>query len=366
VTLEPGGQLELSGAPLADVHAVRAELDAHFAELMPIAHDLGLIWLGIGFQPFARQAELPWVPKQRYGIMREYLPPRGSGALDMMRRTATVQANLDFSSEEDALRKLEVSLRLSPLVNAMTVCSPFAEGRRAEFASVRGDVWLRMDPERSGLVRAVWHEPGRRRPGYRDYVEWALDAGMFLFKREGQVIANTGQTFRRFLQEGYRGHRATFADWKLHLQTLFPEARLKNTIEVRACDSLPKDLVCAVPALYAGLLYDTRALGEAEALSQSIGFEAVEAARPELVRTGLSARIGGQPARELAERLIDCALGGLERRKRRDAAGHDERIHLEPLARLVAQGRTPAERLLEGLPEEPAAWRVEIVRRTRL
>jgi glutamate--cysteine ligase len=197
-------------------------------------------------------------------------------------------------------------------------------------------------------------------------VQWALDAGMFLFKRGAEVISNTGQSFRSFLHDGYRGHRATLSDWKLHLHTLFPEARLKNTLEVRPCDSLPRDLVCSVPALYAGLLYDARALDQVEELCEPFDFETVQAARGELVRSGLVARIGERPARELAERVIEIALGGLARRARLDENARDERLHLEPLAALVSEGRTPAERLLDGLPEDAEDFRREIVRRVAL
>ncbi|HEY8945651.1 MAG TPA: glutamate-cysteine ligase family protein, partial [Polyangiaceae bacterium] len=218
ITLEPGSQFELSGAALPDVHAVHAETLAHLEELAPVAAEMNLVWLGVGFHPIARQAELGWVPKQRYRIMREYLPPRGSGAHDMMRRTATVQANFDFSSEEDALRKLRTALMLAPLVNAMTANSPFVEARRAPELSHRGHVWLHMDPSRSGTIRPLLEAA---RPRYEDYAEWALDAGMFLFKREQRVYTNSGQTFRDFLANGFEGERATLGDWRLHLNTLF-------------------------------------------------------------------------------------------------------------------------------------------------
>lgn len=363
ITLEPGSQLELSGRAHQDVHAVREETVAHLAELAPIAASMNLVWLSVGFHPLARREELGWVPKQRYGIMREYLPPRGDGAHDMMQRTATVQANFDFSSEEDALRKLRTSLLLSPLVNAMTANSPFVERRRAEQLSRRGDVWLRMDPARSGLVLPVLVN---ERPTYRDYVEWALDAGMFLIKRGPRVLRNSGQTFRDFLANGFQGERATLGDWKLHLNTLFPEVRLKNTLEVRGCDALPLRLAPAVPALFTGLFYDDVALGRAEELARSIGVDAVRAARPDLVRRGLAARIGDRSARALAEQVIEIAEGGLRRRARLDAAGRDESVHLAPLAELVGRGVTPAEELLEGLSGDGPFAVDELIRRTRI
>jgi glutamate--cysteine ligase len=363
VTLEPGAQLELSGAVLPDVHAICAEMRGHLGELRAISREMNLVWLGIGFQPFARHEDLPWVPKQRYSIMKRYLPTRGAGARDMMRRTATVQANFDWWSEEDALRKLVMVLRLSPLTNAMFANSPFSEGRLAGVKSRRGKVWLEMDPSRSGLIPSLWT---KKRPGYRDYAEWALDAGMFLFKRGDQYIANTGQTFRSFLRDGFEGHRATRRDWKLHLSTLFPEARIKTTLEVRACDSQSTDLACAISALYAGLLYDPKALDQADELAQSLSYDDVTAARPALVKDGLGATIGGRPARELAERVLEIASGGLARRSRLNSSGKDERIHLARLSALTESGRSPADVLTDGLDPDAPSFKASVLERAQL
>lgn len=363
ITLEPGSQFELSGSALSDVHAVQREFQEHLAELSPIVASMNLVWLGVGFQPIARQSDLGWVPKQRYAIMREYLPPRGDGAHDMMRRTATIQANFDFSSEADALRKLRTNLLLAPLIQAIFANSPFVEGRRAPHLSHRGSVWLRMDPARSGLVCPVLVS---KHPSYRDYVEWALDAGMFLFKRGSQIFANSGQTFRDFLARGFQGERATLADWKLHLNTLFPEARLKNTLEVRSCDALPARLSGAVPALFTGFLYDELALARASELADQLGLAAIESARLELVTGGLSARIGGVSARTLAERLLEIASDGLGRRARLNQHGQDERIYLAPLIPLVSRGLTPADVLLQSLPERSTFSTRELIEKTRI
>lgn len=360
ITLEPGAQLELSGAPLEDVHQVTAELCAHLDELSGVTAELGLAWLGVGFHPLATQAELPWVPKHRYGIMKRYLPSRGARGLDMMRRTATVQANFDYSSEEDAMQKLVVLLRLSPIIHAMTANSPFIEGRVSPNKSERGAVWLEMDPSRSGLVPPMWKS---ERPRYADYVEWALDAGMFLFKRNGGFVHNTGQTFRSFLEEGYDGHRATFADWVLHVNTLFPEARLKRTIEARACDCLPLALVGAVPALFTGLLYDATSLSRATELAHTLDLTSVVHARPELVAGGLSGAIGAVPVRRLAEQIYEIADAGLARRARRNGAGKDERALLAPLGALIERGQCPADLLLAGLSVEKPVSRAELIRR---
>jgi len=363
ITLEPGSQFELSGAAVTSIHETRAELDEHFAELGPISKEMNLTWLGVGFHPLAKQSDLGWVPKLRYAIMREYLPPRGNGGLDMMRRTATVQGNYDFSNEADALKKLVVCLKLAPLVNALGANSPFYEGKLAGYKSRRGLTWLNMDPERSGLIPTLLQSP---KPGYRDYVEWALDAGMFLFKRHGQVVHNTGQKFRDFMQNGFEGERATFGDWKMHLNTLFPEARLKSTLEVRSSDSLPSRLGCAVPALFTGILYDERALDEADAFAREIELDTLQRARPSLVKDGLSAKIGDRPLQQLAERVLEIANGGLSRRNLLNAQGKDERVHLELLTSLVQSGKTPADAITEGLDETSTPSVADVIARAHL
>jgi glutamate--cysteine ligase len=362
VTLEPGGQLELSGAPLESVHQICMETSGHHAELRDISNELGLAWLGVGFHPCATQAELPWVPKQRYAIMKRYLPAVGTYGLDMMRRTATVQANFDYSSEEDALRKVKVALRLSPLVTAMFANSPFYEGRLFGGRSYRARVWLSVDPRRQGLVPAVL-ERGRR---FLDYIEWALDAPMFLIKRGNEVVENTGQSFRSFMRYGFQGHRPTAKDWETHLNTLFPEVRLKRTIEVRGADSLPGKLQCALPALWTGILYDPRALDEADALTESFNAAELEAVRPAIVEHALRATFRGAPLADLATKLIDIANGGLARRARLDKNGNDERTHLAKLAALVEKGWCPADALVEGLGNGDADLRHEILARARI
>jgi glutamate--cysteine ligase len=363
VTLEPGGQLELSGAPLDDVHAIVAETRAHLTELNDVCAPLGIAWLGIGFHPFARQEDLPWVPKMRYGIMREYLPTRGSRPLDMMRRTATVQANFDYESEDDAMRKMRVLLRLSVIGTAMFANSPFYEGRLTGDKSERAKVWLSVDSDRQGLLPALWKQDSR----IRDYVEWALDVPMFLVKREGgRIVRNTGQTFRRFWQDGFQGEKPDLHDWELHLNTLFPEVRLKHTIEVRGGDSQTALLASAVPALWTGVLYDSVALDQAEALGESFTYDEMQALRPEIAKHGMGARFRGRSMVETAQRLVAIATDGLARRKRMSQDGQDEAIHLAALAKLVEHGLSPADELTRSLPEDPRALRTEIVRRARL
>jgi glutamate--cysteine ligase len=362
ITLEPGAQLELSGAPLDNIHQICLELSSHLAELRDISDELNISWLGIGFHPIAKQEELSWVPKQRYGIMKRYLPTVGANGLDMMRRTSTVQANFDYPSEEQAMRMLRVALRASPVTTAMFANSPFYEGKRFGGKSYRAHVWLDVHKARQGLVRPVLEGKG----GFEDYVEWALDAPMFLVKRGAKVLENTGQPFRAFLADGFEGERATFGDWETHLNTLFPEVRLKRTIEVRGADAQPASLSCALPALWTGLLYDARALDEAEKLTESYSYDELEAIRPDVARLGLGATLRGKPLALLAEHLCGVAMAGLERRGRLNRNGRDERVHLNKIAALVEKGRSPADLLLDGLGPEGTEQRRDLMTRARI
>ncbi len=362
VTLEPGGQLELSGAPMENVHLNCTELSGHLAELRDISEELGIVWLGVGFHPFAKQSELSWVPKARYKIMREYLPRQGAYGLDMMRRTATVQANYDYKSEENAMRALRISLRLSPLGTAMFANSPFYEGGVFGGKSYRAKVWLDVDHTRQGLVPGVLGNAKR----FVDYVEWALDAPMFVVKRGKEVHEATSYTFRRFMQEGAFGTFATMLDWETHLNTMFPEVRLKKTIEVRGADSQSGSLACALPALWTGIFYDDKALDEADELSESYTYDELLALRREVPVHALAATFRGKPLADVAQRLIDIAMRGLERRGRLNRNGKDERAHLEKLAELVAHAKCPADVLLEGLDVERADLRQQILMRARM
>ncbi|EYF08982.1 glutamate--cysteine ligase [Chondromyces apiculatus] len=362
VTLEPGGQLELSGAPLENIHQICLEMSGHLAELRDISAELHLVWLGIGFHPFARQEDLTWVPKGRYPIMQRYLPTRGQYGHDMMRRTCTVQANFDYASEEKAMRAMRVTLRLSPLVTAMFANSPFYEGKPFGGRSYRARVWLDVDPSRQGLIQRVM-EDGQ---SFFDYVEWALDAPMFLIKRDGKVLDNTSQTFREFMEHGAHGYRATRSDWETHLNTMFPEVRLKRTIEVRGADSLPANLICALPALWTGILYDAQALDEAEALSESYTYDELMALRPAIAEEALQATFRGKKLATYAERLLEISAGGLARRGRVNKNGKDERVHLERLGGLVSRGMSPADAMLEQLGEGGSDPRRRILELARI
>jgi glutamate--cysteine ligase len=327
-------------------------------ELGPLSREMGVRWLGVGFHPFARREDFEWVPKQRYGIMREYLPTRGGHAVDMMTRTCTVQVNLDYSSEADAMRKMRVALALAPATTAMFANSPWKEGKPHGGLTYRGRVWLDVDPDRTGLVPSLWKADAR----FDDYIEWALDAPMFLVMRDGYALPNTGQTFRSFWKSGFQGHVALLDDWTVHLNTLFPEVRLKKTIEIRGADMQATNMSCALPAVWTGVFYDDRAMAEAEALVDGWSYDEVAELRTRAWRRGLREPFRGRPLAEVAERLVSIAEGGLERRGIVDAAsGKDERIHLARLRRLVGDARTPADALLEGMDREadPLAAMVE-------
>jgi glutamate--cysteine ligase len=339
ITLEPAGQLELSGAPHKTLHETCSELEQHFRELHAVSGPLGITWLSLGFHPFAKQDALPHVPKLRYGIMERFLPTRGARALDMMRRTSTVQANLDFSSEEDATRKLRVSLALQPIVTGMFANSPLYEGQLSERASERADVWLHMDPSRTGLLPFAWEKD----MSFRRYVEWALDAPMFLIKRGERVIANTDHTFREFMRNGAHGERATLTDWRTHLNTLFPEVRLKNTLEMRGADAQGRALTCALPALWKGVLYSESALRRAESLISPLTAEIMQRARPEIALRGLQATLLDKPLQHWASELLQIARAGLDEAKLVNSRGETESVHLEALDQLVREGRCPAD-----------------------
>lgn len=343
VTLEPGAQLELSGAPLADIHLIADETDAHLAEVNEVSRRLGIRWLGIGFHPYARQEDLSWVPKTRYGIMRKWLPTRGQHGLDMMRRTATVQANFDYASETSAMRALRLGLKLSPFVTAMFANSPFLEGRAFGGKSYRAYAWLDVEPARQGLVPAALRDGST----FTDYVEWVLDAPMFLVMRPEGPLENTGQTFRSFWRDGFQGQRATRGDWLTHLNTMFPEVRLKKTLEVRGADSQGRDLALALAALWTGILYDERALGEVEGLLEGVGHDELAALRPDVAQRALGATFRGAPIAAIAEKIVQAASNGLIRRSRVREGRGDESTYLTPLARLVERGRCPADDLLD-------------------
>lgn len=357
ITLEPGGQLELSGAPLATLAEMRAELETHLAEIRAFSEPLGIGWSGLGFAPVGTAEQMPHMPKARYGVMRRYLPTRGKLALQMMHQTATVQANYDFADEADACRKLRASLLVQPVVTALFASSPVVDGRATGERSHRAAVWLDTDDDRFVFPRAFL-EPGLT---LRDYVDWALDVPMFFVHREA-YIDNAGMTFRRFLEDGLRdcdgaaACHANVGDFALHLSTLFPDARLKQHLEVRGADMGDAAHVLALPTLHLGLLYDDAALEGLLALLGHLDYDSWWALRREVPTAALDARIAGVPLREVAGEVLALARAGLDRVEPGAAD------MLAPLEETVATGLTPADRLLAGWDGDPAA----LLRATRI
>jgi len=345
ISLEPGGQFELSGAPLATIHETEAELDAHLEGIKSVAAGCGIGFLTLGMNPKHRLAEIPIMPKQRYAIMANYMPKVGGHGLDMMFRTATVQANLDFSSEADMVKKLRVSLALQPVATALFANSPFTDGKLNGFLSARSEVWRDTDPARTGMLPFAF-EPGM---GFERYVDYALDVPMYFLKRGATYIDVAGASFRDLLAGDLKAapaERATLSDWANHLSTIFPEVRLKRYLEMRGADAGPRPMLTALPALFAGLLYDPAALDSALELIKPWSAEDRERLRADAPRFALKAQIAGRPLREVAKDVLALARAGLARRRRLDSRGRDETHFLDPLD-AIAAGRTEAERLIE-------------------
>lgn len=338
VTLEPGGQFELSGAPQkTDVEAV-AELDAHMQELLPLAEGTQVAFLGCGFRPLGTWADVPWVPKGRYAVMREYLPTRGALGVEMMKRTATAQANLDYATEADAIAKLRLSLRLGPLVTAMFAASPLRDGQPSGYKSFRAACWLDTDPDRCGALPFLFREGA----GFSDYADWALDVPLFFVYRHKRYIPAGGMTFRAFMRDGFQGEAATLADWELHLSTLFPDTRLKQYIEVRTADAGPLWTVRSLASLWVGWLYSDAAQEAASALLQRVTADELLALRAAVPKQGLSAMLHGKPIQPLCVELVDIARQGLLQSGNSQGAAL-----LDPLRAHVGQGRCPADDILD-------------------
>jgi len=346
ISLEPGGQFELSGAPVETVHQTGTELMAHLAQLREVARPLGIGFLGIGMTPDWKRSEMPMMPKGRYRIMTAYMPKVGRLGLDMMYRTCTVQTNLDFSSEADMVKKLRVSLALQPIATALFANSPFTEGKPNGFLSFRSEIWRDTDPDRSGMLPWAF-EPGM---GFERWVDYALDVPMYFVKRGDKYIDVAGQSFRDLLKgrlPGLPGERATLSDWANHVSTIFPEVRLKRYLEMRGADSGPWARLPALPAFWVGLLYDNACLDAAWDLAKDWTAEERQQLRDDVPRLAFKAQIRGRFAFELARECVAIAHAGLRRRNRLDASGRDETKFLAPLDEIIAQGRTPAEELLE-------------------
>ncbi len=359
VSLEPAGQLELSGAPLEHLHQTCAEAGRHLNQVKAVGEKLGVGFLGLGMWPDKTRAELPIMPKGRYEIMLGHMPRVGSLGLDMMLRTCTIQVNLDYSSEADMARKFRVGLALQPLATALFANSPFTEGKPNGFRSYRSHIWSDTDGARTGMLPFVFEDGF----GYERYADYALDVPMYFVFRDGKYVNAAGLSFRDFMKGELSvlpGEKPLLSDWVDHLSTAFPEVRLKSFLEMRGADGGPWSRICALPALWVGLLYDPGALDAAwdEVKDWTIGERQV--LRDSVPKLGLKAQVpGGGTLQQLGKRILDIAEAGLNARGRLNAAGDNESGFIEPLRDIIATGKSPAELLLERYRNE---WNGDVSR----
>jgi glutamate--cysteine ligase len=345
ITLEPGGQFELSGAPLESLHQTCDEVHTHLAQVKEVAGEIGVGLIGLGFQPKWRREDIPWMPKGRYEIMRRYMPTKGSLGLDMMLRTCTVQVNLDFASEADMVKKFRVALALQPIAVALFANSPFVDGRKTGYLSYRSHVWEDTDPDRCGVLPFVF-EPGM---GFERYADYALDVPMYFVYRDGRYIDAAGQSFRDFLDgrlPALPGEAPTISDWSDHLTTLFPEVRLKRYLEMRGADGGPWSRLCALPALWAGLLYDGAALDAAWDLCKGWTMADHRMLRSEVPRWALATPFRGATVGDVAVEVVRIARAGLKARNRTDGGSNNEAGFLDVLADIAERRETLAEAMI--------------------
>ncbi|KQY50526.1 glutamate--cysteine ligase [Lysobacter sp. Root494] len=345
VTLEPAGQLELSGAPLETIHDTCRETNTHLAEVKTVAEELQLGFLGMGFQPKWKREDMPWMPKGRYKIMRDYMPRRGDLGLDMMTRTCTVQVNLDFSSEADMVKKFRVSLALQPIATALFADSPFTEGKPNGYLSYRSHIWTDTDPDRTGMLDFVFEDGF----GFERYVDYLLDVPMYFSYRDGEYVDASGKSFRKFLKgelDVLPGALPTLRDWSDHMTTAFPEVRLKKYLEMRGADGGPWNRLCALPAFWVGLLYDDASLDAAWDLVRDFTMAERNALRDGVPKHALKLPFRAGSVRDLALEALRIAAAGLQRRARLNSSGTDESRFLEPLIEFAEANETPAERKL--------------------
>jgi glutamate--cysteine ligase len=343
ITLEPGGQIELSGEPCESIHCTYAEFNQHIRELLEVTEPLGIIFLGLGMQPVSRLEQIEWVPKQRYRIMAPYMLKVGKLGQRMMKQTATVQANIDYSDEKDAMAKFRTGMGLAPVLVAMFANSPICDGQLNGYRSFREHIWTDTDKSRSGLLKFAFAPE----VSFAHYVEYALDVPMYFIVRNKNYIDMTAVTFRQFLTSGYNGERATIEDWNDHLTTLFPETRIKRYLEIRSVDSQPPDLMPALSALIKGAFYDNDCLQAAWDLVKGWSWDERMQVYLDSHRDALAARVRRYSLLDLARELVEIAWEGLRRQNQVNDLGDDETIYLKPLKDLLSQGKCPADILLE-------------------
>lgn len=346
ISLEPGGQFELSGAPLSTIHQTCGEVGEHLSQVRAIGQDLGFGMLGMGFNPKWKRADIPWMPKGRYKIMGDYMPKVGTLGLDMMTRTCTVQVNLDFASEADMVKKFRVSLALQPIATALFAASPFTEGKPNGFQSFRSHIWTDTDKDRTGDLPFVFEDGF----GFERYVDYALNVPMYFVYRDGKYLDASGLSFRDYLDGKLSilpGELPLMTDWSDHMTTMFPEVRLKKYLEMRGADAGPWGRLCALPALWVGLLYDGTALDAAWDLVKGWTREDRATLRRDVPRLGLSTPFQGGSVQDVARRVVDIAREGLRSRARTAGMGDDETHFIEPLVAIAESGRSLSTEMLD-------------------
>lgn len=345
ISLEPGGQVELSAEPVRNLHEAKAQLDQFFFELKTAGAFIGgVTFLACGLQPFSGLDEIEWVPKRRYEIMADYLIRKGKRAHDMMKRTASNQINLDYRDEEDAIGKMRLALRLTPFVSAMFAHSGFALGRPGTFLTERLRIWRETDPERCGLILNLACPTCT----FREYLEYVLDVPMMFVVRQKKWLATPNLTFRKFIERGFRGIRPTLEDFELHLSTIFTDARFKQYLEIRGMDGQRTHLIPAAYAFWKGILYNDEARRDASRLSAFLKDSDLFKVHRDVERLGLNAKVRGHLVLDLARELVRISETGLERQRALNSAGEDERLYLVPLKEeILARGKTPAEQLID-------------------
>ena len=362
VSIEPGGQIELSGRPFQDVHVVADEIDRHHAKCAELGDELGIALLATGYRPWGTPATAEWMPKTRYAVMRPFLAARGRFGEDMMAMTGSTQASFDFGAEEDVAEKLRTALAVQPVCAALWANSPIVNGRESGWLSYRVQVWESVDPARQGLLPFAF-EPGFVDDPYRHYVEWALDVPMIFFRRDGEYRDPGGRSFRAFLAEGIAGERATLLDWEDHLSTIFTDVRVKGVVEVRAADACDAAMTKALAAFWKGLLYDRAARAAAFDLLRDLTIEQRRALMVAAGREGLRARApDGRTLAALARELLEISAAGLCRQNCCGKRGQDERVWLEPLSSRAETARSPADEALEAFRKGGDAALLEALR----
>ena len=351
ITLEPGGQVELSGAPLFDLHSTCRETNEHLKLLKKIGEKLNITLLGLGSRPFEKLDDLDWMPKSRYTIMKNYMPKKGKTGIEMMLSTCTVQANLDYSSEQDMINKITLATKIQPIITALFANSPFSEGQLNGYLSKRRYIWTDTDKDRCGVLKPVFEKDF----SFMKYINYALSVPMYFIIRKNKYINCAGKSFKDFMNGSLdilEGERPTFKDWEDHLSTIFNEVRLKKFIEVRGADAGTWRRTCALPAFWVGLLYDTHSLNSALNLSKKWSYADVEKLSTEVSKKGLKAKIQGFTIFDIAKELLSLANNGLKERSILDKSGKDETVYLSVLEEILSSKKTPAEKLIDNFNEK--------------